>query len=359
MESSGEEKRQTVRIGGMNRVEGIDYEGLGALDIGYDAMGRAVRFDTGGDVIEVEYAGPDRIARIVSQATRAVWSPVEGGERRPQAADTRREVLQNDPAAPSHPGYGILEMEFDGRKKRKRTYKHAVTNVTTVPRWSPDWHGLLAGANRMTVTVAVAVDELVLTASKSGYQIHGQNPTQGQIFAHANLLEEKATCWYESSFRQFNAPKYMGIGLPLLGEPDGWGLMQRDPLPSEAHLWNWETNIREGTAYLEVMRSDAYSYLYEGYRLDKKAGKTWSWQPAKNGPKVWDDAFSRYHDGNTMYRSERKGGTVGNGGQINKTKNLNGRRAACIVRCYMNKQPWAQSNPNAVQSQCASSCRNP
>ena len=100
MESSGEEKRQTVRIGGMNRVEGIDYEGLGALDIGYDAMGRAVRFDTGGDVIEVEYAGPDRIARIVSQATRAVWSPVKGGESGPQAADARREVLQKDRAAP-------------------------------------------------------------------------------------------------------------------------------------------------------------------------------------------------------------------------------------------------------------------
>ena len=58
-ERDGEQKRQFVQIGDMNRVENITYEGMSALDIAYDAMGRAVRFDTGRDIIEVEYAGPD------------------------------------------------------------------------------------------------------------------------------------------------------------------------------------------------------------------------------------------------------------------------------------------------------------
>ena len=70
-ERDGAQKRQSVQIGDMNRVENITYEGLGALDITYDRMGRAIRFDTGGDVISVEYEGPDRIARIVSRATGA------------------------------------------------------------------------------------------------------------------------------------------------------------------------------------------------------------------------------------------------------------------------------------------------
>ena len=37
-EGDGASKRQSVRIGDMNRVENIAYEGLGSLDISYDAM---------------------------------------------------------------------------------------------------------------------------------------------------------------------------------------------------------------------------------------------------------------------------------------------------------------------------------
>ena len=487
MESSGEEKRQTVRIGGMNRVEGIDYEGLGALDIGYDAMGRAVRFDTGGDVIEVEYAGPDRIARIVSQATGAVWSPVEGGERRPQAADTRREVLQKDRAAPSHPGYGVaafdgasfavsvrdplelgipglpearrlldvaepllsgggrgamtefekpsnavfqpleyrstnccicitiveadlavagaaddalrgvrvvcyclppsvqsppfvtlltrgriwhidrkpsmpriwfearlhnvenalypfylwkLEMEFDGRKKKK-TYKHVVTEVTIVPRWSPGWNGLLAGANKMTVTVAVAVDESVLTASKSGYQIHGQNPTQAQIFEIATKLQYKAVSWQESTHRQFNARRHTGIGLPLLGPPDGWGLMQLElGNPNEGwgedELWNWRENLREGIDYLDTLygQGEIYLRVHHGRAARDPLIKDWPSNPADDPDNLWDEAFSRYNTGKSLYRDN------GNEGVRNCNENQLGCNYVAAVRKHMKDKPW-------------------
>ena len=114
-ERDGEVKRQFVQIGDMNRVENITYEGLGALDITYDEMGRAVTFDTGRDVISVEYAGPDRIGRIDSRATGATWTSNEDGEGEPNiqsVTDARREVLQNDAAGTTHPDYGIVA--FDG-----------------------------------------------------------------------------------------------------------------------------------------------------------------------------------------------------------------------------------------------------
>ena len=54
----GARHRQEVRIGEMNRVESILYEGSGTLAIGYDSMGRAVKFEIGAETVTVEYEGP-------------------------------------------------------------------------------------------------------------------------------------------------------------------------------------------------------------------------------------------------------------------------------------------------------------
>ncbi len=113
-ERNGEEKRQSVRIGDMNRVENITYQGIGKLDIAYDRMGRAISFDTGGDVISVEYAGPDRIGRIISRATGATWSPTDAQaseQNLQEVTDARVEVFQNDSTGSSHPDYGIAAFE--------------------------------------------------------------------------------------------------------------------------------------------------------------------------------------------------------------------------------------------------------
>lgn len=114
-ERNGEANRQVVQIGDMNRVEKITYQGMGALDIAYDGMGRAISFNAGRDVISVEYAGPGRIGSIVSQATSATWSPndqvVNAGASR-QVSDARRELLQSDSTGSSHPDYGVVA--FDG-----------------------------------------------------------------------------------------------------------------------------------------------------------------------------------------------------------------------------------------------------
>ncbi len=113
-ERNGEEKRQSVRIGDMNRVENITYQGIGKLDIAYDRMGRAISFDTGSDVISVEYAGPDRIGRIISRATGATWSPSDDEASEwnfQEVLDARLMVLQNDSTGSSHPDYGIAAFE--------------------------------------------------------------------------------------------------------------------------------------------------------------------------------------------------------------------------------------------------------
>ena len=106
-EHNGEKKRQVVEIGDMNRVESIAYEGAGTLDIGYDRMGRAVRFEMGGEAVVVEYEGPGRIGRIVSETSGAVWAPEEEESAR-QVQDARLEVIHGDSTGASHPDYGIV-----------------------------------------------------------------------------------------------------------------------------------------------------------------------------------------------------------------------------------------------------------
>lgn len=485
-ERSGEEKRQQVRIGDMNRVENITYEGLGALDIVYDAMGRAVHFDTGGDTVAVEYAGPDRIGRIVSRATGAVWSPngdTRGEPNAQEVMDARLAVLHNDSPGMSHPDYGMiafdgtsfalavrdplewgvpgladarrmlavaepllsgdphtammafekpsnpvfqpleyrstnccvciavhdqimsgtaavgegnivciclpdpdppppsvsivtpprewyidnrlnmpnigfaarlanvdsetrptflwtLEMAFDQRAAR--TYTHRRRGATTVPRWSPALGTLLAGANRMSVSVTVLAGDLQLTATRSGYRIRGENPTQAQIFAIANTLEERAVCWAESSHRQFNAARHTGIGWPLHGPPDGWGLMQLElsnPIKNwgEDELWNWRENLREGVGYLEEIYAGAEQYLnhwYDTAANDNNENNDWPSNPADDPENIWDDTFSRYNTGHGLYSEN------GNGGKRNCTRNAVGCAYARSVRSHMKNKPW-------------------
>lgn len=488
-EISGEQKRQVVQIGDMNRVESIDYEGAGTLGIGYDRMGRAVSFEMGDEAVSVEYEGPDRIARIVSTINGATWSPNDDGESGPSertVMDARLEVIQSDSLGASHPDYGIvgfddvtfgmtavdpmelsvpglrqarqllrvaeplfaddeygpmmdfekpsnpvfqpleyrstncciggpstapraispgggasrpgsrgshssyctptdsspslsiitkpkiwhidnnlkmpniqfiarldnvddsvlkprffwtLEMEFD---HESRTFEHRRAGVTTIPRWSPNWGRLLAGANDMTLTVIAKIGNLTLTASEDGYEIHGENPTQEQIFGIATRLEHKAVCWQESTHRQFEDTRYTGIDIPLWGKPDGWGLMQLeisnpDKTWGEDEVWNWRDNLSEGVQYLGEIYAQAKGYLDEHHRLASESIETaddWPSNPADDENNVWDDTFARYLTGRTTYSRN------GNKGQKNCQANSAGCNYATAVRGHMNNTPW-------------------
>ena len=111
---NGEENRQVVQIGDMNRVEEITYEGAGKLDIGYDHMGRAVSFDMGGEVIAVEYEGPNRIGKIVSKRNGSAWSPGDDDEAEvdtQEVMEARLRVIHEDSTGAPHQDYGIIQFD--------------------------------------------------------------------------------------------------------------------------------------------------------------------------------------------------------------------------------------------------------
>jgi len=193
----------------------------------------------------------------------------------------------------------------------------------------------------MTVSVAALVNGQSLTASQSGYEIHGQNPTQAQIFSIATRLEHKAVAWQESTHRQFDAVRHTGIGLPLLGPPDGWGLMQLElsnPVENwgEAELWDWRENMSEGVQYLADRYTEAKAYLdfhYEQAVTNGKAGD-WPSNPADDPNNVWDDAFSRYNTGGSIYSPN------GHKGMRNCKEHSDGCTYAAAIRKHMKEKPW-------------------
>ena len=181
--------------------------------------------------------------------------------------------------------------------------------------WKPTWDDLLVGANKLTVhvTATVTTDDGVeksVSASKGGYQIHGENPWQPQIFLIANFVEAKAVGWKESEHRQFENPTpnsltkpYSGVGLPSFGTPNGWGLMQLDnPPASEEQIWSWKANVKKGVSYLMDIHAIADQY----FRMHHN--ESWAWHPDTHPDKVWDDVFSRYNTGSPMYSPDGNDG---------------------------------------------------
>ena len=236
-----------------------------------------------------------------------------------------------------------LELEFShGSRSFSNRVPRVGTAETNSPRCSPDWGNLLAGGNSMTVHVSTTIGGKEYSTSKSGFEIHGENPTQEQIFGIATRLEDKAVCWQESTHRQFEAVRYTGIEIPLWGSPDGWGLMQLElgnPAKAwgEDELWNWQDNLAEGVQYLGQVYDDANDYLNEHYRIASESIETtddWPSNPADDENNVWDDAFARYNTGRSIYSRN------GNRGMRNCRANSAGCNYAAAVRAHMNNKPW-------------------
>lgn len=196
--------------------------------------------------------------------------------------------------------------------------------------WIPTWGSLLVGGDvEVFVKASQTGSPTKAEHDKDGYEIKGTNPTQNQIFGTADDDEEKAVCWQESSHRQFSNT----TNLPIFGPPDGWGLMQRDPLPSEAYIWDWDTNLSGGVDYLAGCHTSAQNYLNNWYVED--GGEGWSWDPRTENPDmVWDGAFSRYNTGNPLYSYN------GNGGERNCTVNNPGCIYADLIRDHIDDPPW-------------------
>ena len=113
--------------------------------------------------------------------------------------------------------------------------------------------------------------------------------------------------------------------------------MQRDPLQSEAQLWNWQTSLQIGIGYLNLMYSDAQAYLnrwYDAAAETPDAKDDWTWNPRQSPDKVWDEAFSRYNTGSSIYSLN------GNRGVVNCSRNRGGCNYASAVRRHINNPPW-------------------
>ncbi len=111
---NGEQLRQVVEIGDMNRVESIHYEKAGKLEISYDRMGRAVQFKMGVETVSVEYEGPSRISRIRSMLRGTDWSPDDSrkhDQETRQLTDARNELFHRDSAGYPHPDYGFVQFD--------------------------------------------------------------------------------------------------------------------------------------------------------------------------------------------------------------------------------------------------------
>jgi hypothetical protein len=113
--------------------------------------------------------------------------------------------------------------------------------------------------------------------------------------------------------------------------------MQNDPLTGEAQLWNWQAALTLGKNYLDTVRGDAQAYLEHWYDIAASSPliPDWSWNPRTEYPsRVWDDAFSRYNTGGSIYSSN------GNGGVENCSANSAGCTYRTLVNGHLSTKPW-------------------
>jgi hypothetical protein len=108
------------------------------------------------------------------------------------------------------------------------------------------------------------------------YKIYGTNPGRQLITQEAiDPLQTKIAC-VESSFRQFEAAREKGRGLPLIGKNDagekigGVGIMQVLHQPIiPGTVWNWRNNMNDGLTVLNEKRGQARRlHINERIRLN-------------------------------------------------------------------------------------------
>src|ERR1700685_2701406 len=111
-----------------------------------------------------------------------------------------------------------------------------------------------------TLNITVTLDNK--TAVQGNYKIKGENP--GKVLIESVLVDPvmRGIACTESSYRQFEAPREGGKGMPLVGgkppKECGIGLMQLcDPAPSNNAVWNWKTNISEAKDLFDEKRGYA------------------------------------------------------------------------------------------------------
>ena len=96
------------------------------------------------------------------------------------------------------------------------------------------------------------------------FHIRGNNPTEAAAEAEIGnnpwyaipIARHESGTQNGRTYIQFNEVGTLGPNpadfkhCPNFGAPNGWGIMQLDPPPSDEALWNWKQNIADGKAHL-------------------------------------------------------------------------------------------------------------
>ncbi len=96
------------------------------------------------------------------------------------------------------------------------------------------------------------------------FHIRGNNPTEAAAEAEIGnnpwyaipIARHESGTQNGRTYVQFNEVGALGPNpadfkhCPNFGDPNGWGIMQLDPPPSDETLWNWKQNIADGKAHL-------------------------------------------------------------------------------------------------------------
>jgi len=222
-----------------------------------------------------------------------------------------------------------LEVRFQqhGRDDYHRVPTMGYSEVIGNCEWVPTWSDSIFGGNAIPFVYASIEGSSEAAHDTTGYTIRGTNPAREDILGEIPAVQHRAVCWQESRMRQFD-----NEGWPLFGGPNGWGLMQHDPPPTERHIWNWQLNLGAGAAYVNECHQNAQDYL--NYWHDQ-APESWSWDPHTDHPEwVWDDGFARYNTGDPIYSPN------GNNGNRNCGQNQAGCDYANLIDGHIAAQPW-------------------
>jgi hypothetical protein len=111
----------------------------------------------------------------------------------------------------------------------------------------------------LTISVAVRVGNVELTAKSAGLQVTGTNPGMGALMAATPDNDAfKKLMRVESRLKQF-----LGPTCPYFSEDDygGVGICQiTNPSPSEDQVWSWKENLKAGWQFYKDKQSVARRY---------------------------------------------------------------------------------------------------
>ncbi len=152
--------------------------------------------------------------------------------------------------------------------------------------WTADLHAKIIGGK---LTLKVDTGSNVFQRSVT---IKGKNPGEARITELLKGISDVAgfesIIEQESNFKNFIAAD----GEPLLSFDGGYGLTQMtNPAPSYEEIWNWEANVKGGSALYQQKQKAAKTFLGKNkraYTSEQLKLETWSrWNGGSYH--VWDD----------------------------------------------------------------------